>query len=173
MTAWNSQNITHNSPKRRVMGCLLQAFRSKLTILWQNSTISYIYILRVHKFHSESNTHILDLKKKILTSFHQLLGPWINQPFPSRHQNTLSNLGQYRASWCPGSWRCQAISNHDIDWYWYRDVFTILETEFQQPLCNISVSRNDIKGEYLFMDPRNDLALKGLIKQSQHVTVKY
>ena len=69
-------------------------------------------------------------------------------------------LGQYHGCWCPGSLRCQDISSHDIDYVEY--VGTGLTWGRILSICVILMWSNDMKCEYIFMFPLQNLAHKGL-----------
>ena len=68
----------------------------------------------------------------------------------------------YHGCWCPGSWRRQDISSHDIDHV--EEVGSCLIWGRISTTCVVSMWRNDTKCEYMFMFPLKNFGRKGLIK---------
>ena len=58
-------------------------------------------------------------------------------------------LCQYHGCWCPGSFRRQVISSHDIDHVWCG--YSCLPYEGISTTYDISVSRNDLKCKHILV----------------------
>ena len=69
-------------------------------------------------------------------------------------------LGQYHGCWCPSYLRRQDISSHDVDHVDY--VGSCLIWGRISTTCVVSMWRNDIKCEYMFIFPLKNLACKGM-----------